>query len=387
MSSVDFDLAICGAGPAGCALALLMAQVAPQPERIALIGNTPLAIDTQLPPHDPRALALNYGSAALLEQLRAWPQAQAALMDTVHVSQQGRLGRTLIQANELDVPYLGGVVRYDRLLKGLHEAIAQSGVQFLMDEVDHEHAATEGARIRTRQHGGLQAQLKVISDGHRPQAVQRSYNQAGILTLLRASHPKPGWAFERFTTTGPFALLPHPDGNDLYALVWCMSPSAAAQLAAAPEAEFAAAAQTTFGARMGQLRVAGERHVFPLNLYAGPSLVNPYTVAIGNAAQTLHPVAGQGLNLGLRDAAQLSHALRSWIAHPHTDPAPLLSRYAQQRRLDRWRTIGVTDFLPRFFATPYSIPQHLGGLGLLTMDVFAPARRPLITQLLQGVRR
>ena len=109
-------------------------------------------------------------------------------------------------------------------------------------------------------------------------------------------------------------------------------------------------------------------------------------MAIGNAAQTLHPVAGQGLNLGLRDTAQLALSLRPWLAKPNTDPSPYLAHYAQQRQADRWLTGTVTDILPRIFATTNPVIQHGCGLGLLGMDLFASARQPLARQLLQGLR-
>ena len=121
-------------------------------------------------------------------------------------------------------------------------------------------------------------------------------------------------------------------------------------------------------------------------MHAGPSLINDRTVAIGNAAQTLHPVAGQGLNLGLRDAAQLGLALGPWLAQPDADPAPLLARFANMRRPDRWLTGGITDFLPRVFSTGNPLVEHAGGLALLALDLASPLRTPLARHLLQGLR-
>jgi len=151
--------------------------------------------------------------------------------------------------------------------------------------------------------------------------------------------------------------------------------------------------------------------VFPLSLHAGPSLVNARCVAIGNAAQTLHPVAGQGLNLGLRDAAQFAQAMAPWLARLHgtgseearpgvarpgaarpspaqaeSDPAPLLRQFAGRRRADRWLTAGITDFLPRVFATGNPLVEHAGGLALLALDLAPPLRKPLARHLLQGLR-
>ena len=145
-----------------------------------------------------------------------------------------------------------------------------------------------------------------------------------------ASLPQPVVAFERFTRQGPLALLPHPDDAAAYAVVWCCPPDQAQALQALSPSDFNAALNRHFGDRLGTLTSVGERHVFPLSLHAGASVVNPRTVAIGNAAPTLHPVAGQGLNLGLRDVAQLSRSLSGWLADPSSDVTPWLREFTQR---------------------------------------------------------
>ena len=384
MHATDYDLVICGAGPVGCALALQLAQLAPDPSRIALIGR-PLPENTTVSPGDPRALALNHGSAKLLQNLNAWPASGLATMETVHVSQQGRLGRTLINASELTVPFLGAVIRYDLVLRTLQTAVQQSAIQFLHADIQTDHSLQQPNVVVTDQ-GKLSTRIRVLSDGLRPQGLHRHYRQHGVISTLRSQFPKKGWAYERFTKNGPFALLPHPDGEDLYALVWCNPPDIAAELATMPEQEFNQNVMQAFGSRLGTLSVVEKRSVFPLNLYAGPTLPDHHTVAIGNAAQTLHPVAGQGLNLGLRDAAQLAQALRPWLACTTNDAAPVLTHYATTRRQDRWLTLGVTDMLPRVFSTTNPLVQHACGLGLLGMDLFAATKNSLATHLLQGTR-
>ncbi|WP_353172271.1 FAD-dependent monooxygenase [Paracandidimonas soli] len=362
---------ISGAGPVGCSLALLLAAESAAPSRICLSGVFPAAGaaggETRL---DPRALALNHGSRVLLEQLRAWPDKAADIL-TVHVSQRGRLGRTLIRHEELGVPRLGSVVTYDALSRTLHEAVRRSGIQL--------HSASQDAPPP-------EAQLRVQSDGARPKGLQRTYGQHALLCTVQAGRALPHWAFERFTAQGPLALLPHPAHDGCYSLVWCTTPERAASLAAMTAADFDGALQSMFGERLGQLRSLDGRTVFPLSLHAGPVLPAPGTVAIGNAAQTLHPVAGQGLNLGLRDAAQLAQALAPWLRNPALSPEPALRQYARMRRADRWLTMGITDTLPRFFATRNPLVQHMGGLGLLTLDLLRIARAPLASQLLMGLR-
>ena len=382
MASPTYDIAILGSGPVGCALALSLAQAAPDPGRIALLGPAP----TPRPAGqaiDPRALALNHGSRQFLETLGAWPQHAADIL-TVHVSQAGHLGRTLIDQAELDVPRLGCVVAYDDLLDTLYAAVQRAGVT-LRDERPPRPLAGIPVQIQLAQ-GTCSAHLALLSDGARPQGVQREYGQHAVLTTVRAAAPIAGRAFERFTRTGPLALLPHPAGRDLYSLVWCVTPAQAQTLCALPDAAFDTALQTAFGQRLGRLQRVGPAHAFPLSLHAGPSVLGQGLVAVGNAAQTLHPVAGQGLNLGLRDVAQLTQTLRPWLAAPDTPVQPLLARHARSRRVDRALTLGITDALPRVFATRNPLLRHACGLGLAALDLLPALRKPLARHLLQGQR-
>lgn len=389
MHPLTHDIVISGAGPAGSVLALMLAAKTDRPERIALVGNIsgnsdskPDSDPTHVP--DPRTLALNHGSRVLLDQLGAWP-AQAADMHTVHVSQQGRLGRTLIDRRDLEVPRLGSVVTYSGLLATLHDSLHNSGV----DVIDHSGSdITFTGRNVTyalpdRQ---LLANAAVQSDGRQPQGLKRVYNQHAVLATVQASLAQPNVAYERFTRDGPLALLPHPDDTSVYAVVWCCSPEQAGQLHSIDRLAFDRALHQHFGDRLGTLHSVGDRHVFPLSMHAGATLINPHTVAIGNAAQTLHPVAGQGLNLGLRDVAQLSLTLAPWLARPDSDVTPYLQAFTRRRRMDRWLTAGITDVLPRVFTTANPLIEHASGLALLGLDLFPPVRHTLARHLLQGLR-
>ncbi len=382
MASPTYDIAILGSGPVGCALALCLADAAPDPARIALMGPEPAPRPTGQT-IDPRALALNHGSRRFLEALGAWPERAADIL-TVHVSQAGHLGRTLIDQAELDVPRLGCVVAYDDLLDTLSEAVRRAGVTRVTERPPRPLA---GSPVQLQlADGPRSARLALLSDGARPQGVHREYDQHAVLATVRAAAPVPGRAFERFTRTGPLALLPHPAAADLYSLVWCVPPGRAQALRALPDTEFDAALQVAFGQRLGRLQRVGEAHAFPLSLHAGPSLLGQGLVAVGNAAQTLHPVAGQGLNLGLRDVAQLAQALRPWLAAPDVPVQPLLERHARQRRVDRALTLSVTDTLPRLFATANPLLRHACGLGLAALDLLPALRKPLARHLLQGQR-
>lgn len=383
MSQPDHDIIIAGAGPVGTALALMLARHTHRPERIALAGR---ALGTPLAGHDdPRTLALNHGSQALLATLNAWP-AQTAAITTVHVSQRGRLGRTVISPENLGVETLGYVAGYGPLLATLHEQARQAGITCLEGEFDNggPQPGRASGIVAGRQ---LTARLLVQSDGVRPTQIFRQYNQHAILAQVRASLPRAGWAFERFTRQGPLALLPHPAGADTWALVWCTTPGEAEHLRHLPAHDFNTALNDCFGARLGHLQLCGERAVFPLTLHAGPQRLGNHAVAIGNAAQTLHPVAGQGLNLGLRDAAQLAQSLAPWLARPHTPVGDSLDHFLNRRRADRWVTTAITDTLPRVFTTGNPLVEHACGLALLAMDLLPPLREPLARHLLHGLRR
>ncbi|QAA92621.1 FAD-dependent monooxygenase [Pollutimonas thiosulfatoxidans] len=385
MDTPTYDITISGAGPVGSALALMLAAKAPQPERIALVGGT--FADSPTPPAgaarpDPRTLAMNHGSRVLLERLGAWPRVSADIC-TVHVSQQGRLGRTLIEHADLGVPRLGNVVLYDVLLASLHSALRDSGVT-LKQGLPTRNAASGRIEwaLGNEQYSSA---LWVQSDGARPQGITREYGQRAVLSTVRATRPLPGWAFERFTRHGPLALLPHPQAPDLYALVWCNTTNRADELMQYHDEAFADALHKAFGDRLGKFVTATERHVYPLSMHAGPTRLDGRSVAIGNAAQTLHPVAGQGLNLGLRDAAQLTHTLAPWLAQGG-DATHALAAFARQRRPDRWLTGAITDFLPRAFTTGNPLVEHAAGLALMTLDAVPALRKPLARQLLQGLR-
>lgn len=389
MDTADFDVVILGAGPAGSALALALARKARDPSRIALIGpprpkaSAPGTGRSASAGVDPRCLALNHGSRVFLETLGAWPP-EAADIHYVHVSQRHRLGRVIIDHHELDVPRLGNVVRYDDLLDTLQNALKSSGVTRIEARaLPH----LSGNRVECRHEDGMvTARLAVQSDGARPEGMARQYGQHAVLTNVRASRPQPGWAYERFTQTGPLAALPHPQGPDLYSIVWCCGPEQAEALRGLPAAEFDQRLHEHFGDRLGKLESVSRLSVFPLALHAGPSRINARCIAIGNAAQTLHPVAGQGLNLGLRDVAQLSQSLGRWLLHPESDPAPYCNEFTGRRRADRWLTIAITDLLPRAFSTRNRLLEHAGGAALLAMDIIPPLRNQLARQLLQGLR-
>ena len=388
MTASAFDIAILGAGPVGRVLALMLARVAPDPARIALLAGAapaPATPAAAVPAADPRVLAMNHGSRVLLESLHAWPERSADIRN-IHVSQRGRLGRTVIQNTDFGVPQLGSVVAYSGLHAKLDECVAACGVTVLPGpaaRVDSQDA--DGVRI-VQGDTTLLCQVAVQSDGAGASDVRRDYGQHAVLTTAHATLPRRGWAWERFTAEGPLALLPHPQTPDAYSVVWCSAPDRATELAALDNTAFSKALSAAFGDRLGRLSSQAPRHVFPLSLAARRAQVQGRVAAIGNAAQTLHPVAGQGLNLGLRDAARLAQTLAGWLARPEASPTALLAEFAQARQVDRFITAGLTDLMPRVFATGLAPVEHACGLALLGMDLASPLRAPLAQHLLQGFR-
>jgi 2-octaprenyl-6-methoxyphenol hydroxylase len=375
----DFDIAICGAGPVGLALAALLVRRGADPARLALIDLKTV----EQAAADPRSIALSYGSRQILEDVAAWPSAVDPIHQ-IHVSRRGHFGRTLIDCQDFALPALGYVSRYGVLVNSLANAASRAGITSLRpaqvrsatERPDEVELLLADGRSFTAQIA-VQAEGGVFSgQGARP--LSRDYHQTAIIAHVSASAPIAHRAFERFTDEGPLALLPQDDG---YALVWCVKPDSAASLMILPDTAFLAALQQAFGARLGRFTGIGPRNAYPLGLNAHPA-VSARTVAIGNAAQTLHPVAGQGLNLGLRDAMVLARLLAQ-------DASPaMLEQYSVLRQSDRSLTIHLTDTMARVFASAPdgAISQTLLGLSLGLIDAFRPARQLLAHQMMFGRR-
>jgi 2-octaprenyl-6-methoxyphenol hydroxylase len=375
----DFDIAICGAGPVGMALAALLAQRGAAPERIVLIDGKPVEGTVK----DPRSIALSYGSRQILEQVSAWP-ASVDPIRQIHVSRRGHFGRTVIDCSEYGLPELGYVTRYGALVTALAAATDSAGLRSLRPaQITSYDEQPDAVTLRLADGGALTAEIMVRAEGgvfgdQAVRSLHRDYEQTAIIAQVTVGAPIPHRAFERFTDEGPLALLPQDGG---YALVWCTRPETAARLTGLQDSSFLADLQQAFGARLGRFTSVSQRIAYPLGLNARPAM-SARTVAIGNAAQTLHPVAGQGLNLGLRDAAVLARLLAQQAA-----PA-MLERYAQMRQADRSATIQLTDIMARIFtgAKDGALSQTMLGFSLGLIDAFKPAKRLLAEQMMFGRR-
>jgi len=379
----DYDVIICGAGPVGLSVAALLYKRGMPAARIALLD----AKSAEQAAQDPRTIALSHGSQQILHEIGAWPLMASSVtaIHQIHVSRRQHFGRTLIQREDYNLPALGYVVRYGALVDALSTALTPSEVTILrpaqVAAIDE-----QGPQVKVQLADGrtLSAGIVVQAEGgvfseQTAKALQRDYDQIAIVAHVTTSAGIAYRAFERFTAEGPLALLPQDDG---YALVWCARPATASRLQALDEAAFLQELGEVFGGRVGRFTRCSARHCYPLGLNAEPG-ASTRTVAIGNAAQTLHPVAGQGLNLGLRDAVVLANAL----VRNGSGPAAL-EQFAIQRRRDRNATIKLTDLLARVFASaPDGAPsQALLGLSLGLIDVAAPAKRMLAEQMMFGWR-
>lgn len=373
-------IAIVGAGPLGLSLALALRRRG-QPSR--LFDARPAGA----PAVDARILALSDGSRQLLEALGAWPSAQATPIRSIHISQRGSFGRARMLAEELGLPALGYVLPAASLTECLLRRTQEAGIPIEFGTaVSATRPHDEGIEITLSPHGGAprtwHARLLACCEGSvsaAAPAIERDYGQHALLCRAHIARPHDNVAFERFTAEGPIALLPL--GQD-YAVVWTVASDRVQPLLAADDAVWLQALQAAFGQRVPFTAISGRAH-YPLGLRMRRQTAAARTVWLGNAAQTLHPVAGQGFNLALRDAWELADTLAG-AQDPGT--ADLLARHARGRRIDRLGAAGFTDFLVRSFALDLPFLPTARGLGLLALDMLPPLRHFVAKRMIYGAR-
>jgi 2-octaprenyl-6-methoxyphenol hydroxylase len=365
----------------GLALAALLVGRGVPGSRIALIDAKSLGQAIS----DPRSIALAWGSRMLLEELRAWPL-PATPIHQIHVSRRGRLGRSLMDRAEHKLPALGYVARYGDVVDALARSCEAGGVTVIRPaRVTSMDERGDGVALALDDGRVVHAAVAVQAEGgvfgqQQDRSIKRDYGQTGVIARVSTSNPIAFRAFERFTEEGPLALLPQEgaDGHQ-YALVWCVKPERAARLVELDDGAFLAELGEAFGSRLGRFTAASTRVAYPLGLNADARATSR-TVAIGNAAQTLHPVAGQGLNLGLRDAAVLARVLAQDGAGPRA-----VARFVNERQQDRRLTISITDAMARLFTDTGPL-QSLFGLSLAALDTVKPARMLLAELMMFGHR-
>jgi 2-octaprenyl-6-methoxyphenol hydroxylase len=385
LQSTDFDLAIVGGGMVGASLA---AALAGSRRRVLLVES--VAPDSLAQPSfDERTTALGNASRRIFEGLGIWPglATAAAAIRTIHVSDAGRFGFARLTAHEQGIDAFGYVLANRLIGAALWQQLTRAANVTLRvpARVNELELAAGGASLDIETPDGrrerLTAGLLVAADGAQSQvraaagiaAEVEDYRQLALVANVSCDLPHQDIAYERFTRQGPLALLPLADGSR--ALIWACEPARAGELLALTDAEYLAELQRQFGWRAGRFVRLGRRASYPLALTRAAKPAGLRTVLIGNAAQALHPVAGQGFNLGLRDAAMLAEVL---VQNDADAGAPqLLAEFADWRARDRAGVVRFTDGLIRAFGSQRAGIGLLRDLGLLVFDLSPPAKSAL----------
>src|SRR5574343_342075 len=379
----ETDIAILGAGPVGMTLHLALAAG----------GLSSVLIEQR--PHaalnsDPSALALSHGACQLLGQLDAWPASAATPIHDIHISQRGGFGRTRLDRRDYQLPALGHVVRYGAIAAALPARCQPAHILDSSRLLAHE-AHPEGLTLRLATPQGehsLRCKLLIHAEGtppDDPDVEVSDYDQHAVICEVsprphrpQASLPPHAYrAWERFTPDGPLALLPL---GDQYSVVFTVPPARADALMQLDDAGFLHALRRQFGERL-DFADPTPRHRFPLALRLRQTLARDREAWIGNTAQTLHPVSGQGFNLGLRDAWQLATTLLDDGPSPAARP-----RYVGQRQLDRRGGALFTDGIVRLFSNDQPLLQAARGIGLCALDLLPPLRHFVAKRMIWGAR-
>ena len=386
----DADVIVVGGGPVGAVLALALTQRAPAPLLVTVLE----AQEASAPRSDTRTLALSHGSRLILERVGIWQQLQAVTPITrIHISQRGSFGRALLSAAEAGLPALGYVISYAELQSTLQAALRESGAHYVtgapVTAVLPQASAAQVAFTQGAAPQSMTARLAVLADGGRslqniPGIVRtsRDYQQSAVVCQVRTALPHQNLAYERFTDDGPAALL--PSGED-YALVWTTTPAQAQALLALSDAEFLRQLHAHFGDRQGAFLSAGQRHMFALGLQQSKPVTGARLALIGNAAQMLHPVAGQGFNMGLRDAWELAQAILACAPQTIGGQA-MLQTYAAGRRMDTQGGVFFTDLLVRGFSNRIAGLRPLRGLALTALDALPLAKSFVVRRMIFGTK-
>lgn len=370
------DIAIIGGGPVGSALALALKD-----SRLAVRLLEARTGESR----DARALALSYGSRLLLERLGAWNSlSDVSPIRTIHISQKQSFGRTLLTASELQVPELGYVLPYSSLQKALSFEHALHGANVTSLE-----GREDCAEIRYLHEGAehtLTARLAILADGGRLLADRhppkiREYGQSALISHVTCQHMKPDTAFERFTPEGPLALLPYMDG---YELVWTAPHAKVEEMLSLSDEAFLGALHDHFGDRVGRFTSLGKRSSFPLGLKkAKAQTPMPRVALVGNAAQTMHPVAGQGFNMGLRDAWELAQEILDASAE-ELGTEKMLANYCSRRQTDREGGIAFTDSIVRLFSNDLPLVSPMRAASLSLLDAMPLAKKFVARRMMFG---
>jgi 2-octaprenyl-6-methoxyphenol hydroxylase len=384
-ASTEVDVAIVGGGLVGASLAAALGGTG---VRVLLIENVPFGAPAQ-PSFDERTTALGNASRRIFEGLGCWDRmaTEAAPIRVIHVSEAGRFGFARLDAAEQGIDAFGYVIANRTIGAALWDKLSAAPDLALRVPARAGELTIDGEAVQLTVVGAagerqrVAARLVVGADGADSQvrtlagieAAVEAYDQVAVVANVATDRPHRGTAYERFTRSGPLAVLPLHDGT--LAVIWACRPEQARELAAMDEAGYLSRLQAEFGWRAGRFVRAGRRGSYPLRLTRAASTVATRAVLIGNAAQALHPVAGQGFNLGLRDAAMLAEAITE--APGDAGSAQLLGHFAQWRSRDRTGVVRFTDGLVKLFGDTWPGTGLLRNAGLLIFDLLPPAKSAL----------
>jgi len=386
--SRHYDLVIVGGGLVGASLAVALR---PLGLTMALIEAVPFRSGAQ-PSYDDRMLALAQGSKRILETMGIWAavQADTTPIHSIHISDRGHFGATRLNHRQFEVEALGYTISARALGNGVLQALPSGDVFDLLCPARVSALTRHDDRIELRAESDsgpvrISASLAVIADGAESAtrelagipACTRDYGQTAIVSTVTTHRPHRNRAIERFTATGPTALL--PVAEDRYAVVWTARRDDAARIASLPETDFLDQLQQRVGERAGHFSRLGARRTYDLRRVIVSRVTDHRVAVIGNAAHTVHPVAGQGFNLGLRDAAVLAEVIAGARRSSGDIGAPdVLDQYAAWRRRDTFAVSGFTDSLIRLFANDLVPAVALRGLAMLAVDNLPFAKRFLV---------
>ncbi|WP_414931485.1 2-octaprenyl-6-methoxyphenyl hydroxylase [Vibrio europaeus] len=389
----QFDVVIAGGAMAGMTLALAINKLTLRPLSVAVIE--PFQVDHAAHPgFDSRSIALSYGTVAILKQLGLWQEVAkvATPIEHIHVSDRSHAGMTDITTEEVGVDALGYVVELADVGRIYHRQVEQdNNISVLHAAVEQVERSEEKVSITLSDGNLVEGKLLVAADGAVSTCCEQTgielcehdFEQIAVIANISAQSPHNGRAFERFTASGPVALLPMSQGR--MSLVWCVRPDKAQQIIKYNDEQFLSELQQAFGWRLGKLQKVGHRASYPLLLRYREQNVSHRFAIVGNAAQTLHPIAGQGFNLGIRDVATLAES----IAKSSDDPGSYctLKQFKNARRDDRNATIAMTSALVHIFSNDYLSLRVGRNLGLFGMDNLPVLKAPLLRRTLGLVAR
>lgn len=390
----QFDVVIAGGAMAGMTLALAINKLSDKPLSIAVVE--PFETDHQAHPgFDSRSIALSYGTVNLLKSLSLWDDIEkvATPIEHIHVSDRSHAGMTDITTQEVGVDALGYVVELADVGRIYHSKIEQDEhIELLCPaSVTAVERTQNSVTVGLNSGDAICGKLLVAADGAIStccqqvglELVEQDFEQVAVIANIMTQQAPKGRAFERFTESGPVALLPMSEGR--MSLVWCLKPEEAQSVMALDDSGFLHKLQDAFGWRLGVIEQVGQRASYPLVLRYRKQNVSHRFAIVGNAAQTLHPIAGQGFNLGIRDVATLAEEIAA-SAH---DPGAyqVLSQFKQRRESDREATIALTSSLVHVFSNDYLSMRIGRNLGLAAMDNLSLLKAPLLARTLGLVAR